>query len=116
MSNNFKKINPTQNKIKTTRDVKKKNLNLNTNYLRYSTYDADDEDDNYIKSCNTYGNTFFTSKKDNNSLLFNTENKNDNKTLFDSQSYKNLFNTDYRNYLIGIPRRNYLFIYNIIWI
>ena len=63
MSNNFKKINPTQNKIKTTRDVKKKNLNLNTNYLRYSTYDADDEDDNYIKSCNTYGNTFLTSKK-----------------------------------------------------
>ena len=106
MSNNFKKINPTLNKIQTTRDVKNKNLYINTNSLRY-TYGTDDKNDNYIKSFNnTYGNILLPSKNDNNSLLFNTENKNDNKTLLSSQSYKHLFNSNNRNYLLGTPRRN----------
>ena len=107
---NFRKINPTQNKVKSTREVKNKNLKLNTN-LRYNTNDYDydyeeeedeDEDDNNIKSCNTFGNIIFPSRNKNNSLLFNTENTDKNRTLLNSQSYQHLFNPN-----IGTPKRNY---------
>ena len=99
---NFRKINPNQNKVKSTREVKNKNLTLNTN-LRYNTndndYDADeDEDDNNIKSCNTLGNIIFTSRNKNNSLLFNTENTDNNRTLLNSQSYQYFPN-------IGTPKK-----------